>query len=205
MKWTYVIRNKVIASLALLSLCGLVLLSNHIDNRHTENVKSAISTLYEDRLVAEYYILQMTSGFHRIGDLLQLNHPAHEQKITVLLSGVKKIHTDYLKTKFTDEEQLKADQMSDLIADLEGVPLYDNTTRLKYIASGLLILDALSEIQLKESKQIMKQAEGLYLRGKSNSQYVFATIIIILLVLQAIVFASKTMMPALPSETHHLN
>lgn len=96
MKWTYVIRNKVIASLALLSLCGLVLLSNHIDNRQTENVKSAISTLYEDRLVAEYYILQMTSGLHSIGDLLQLNDQAHEQKITVLLSGVKNIHTDLI-------------------------------------------------------------------------------------------------------------
>ncbi len=52
MKWTYTIKNKLAASGVLFSLCLLVLFSNYIDRNHTENVKNAISTLYEDRLIA---------------------------------------------------------------------------------------------------------------------------------------------------------
>lgn len=193
------------ASLALLSLCGLVLLSNYIDNRHTENVKGAISTLYEDRLVAEYYILQMTSGLHRIEDLLQLHDPVHEDKIALILEGVKKTYADYLKTKFTEEEHLKAKEFSNVLQSFGEPSGQSYNARLKWTSMGLVALNELSDIQLAESKQIMKKSELLYQSGKANSQYVFATIIIILLVLQAVVFTSKTLSTSAPVAHHQLN
>ncbi|GGD35475.1 hypothetical protein [Flavobacterium orientale] len=70
MKWTYSIKNKLTASGALFSLCVLVLFSNYIDRTHTENVKKAISTLYEDRLIAEEFILKMISGFYQIKEAI---------------------------------------------------------------------------------------------------------------------------------------
>ena len=73
MKWTYSIQNKLVASSVLGLLCLLVLFSNYIDRNHTKNVKNAISTLYEDRLIAEEYILNMTSGIYQAKEVLNAN------------------------------------------------------------------------------------------------------------------------------------
>jgi hypothetical protein len=70
MKWTYSIKNKLLASVVLLALCLLVLLSNYLDRMHTRNVTNYITTLYEDRLVAEVYILKMTSTIYQIREVL---------------------------------------------------------------------------------------------------------------------------------------
>jgi len=64
----------------------------------------------------------------------------------------------------------------------------------------LALLNELSIIQLDESRQIMHHAEALYLSGKTSSEFVFAIIIIILIVLQALVFASKTLVPTVKTE-----
>jgi hypothetical protein len=71
MKWTYSIQNKMTASGVLLTLCVLVLFSSHLDRDHTNNVKNSISTLYEDRLIAEDYILKMTIDIYEIKQVLQ--------------------------------------------------------------------------------------------------------------------------------------
>jgi hypothetical protein len=59
----------------------------------------------------------------------------------------------------------------------------------------LALLDELSAIQLSESKQIMKRAEELYVTSKTSSRFALAVVIIIILVLQALVFSSKTLVP----------
>lgn len=71
MKWTYLIKNKITASAVLLTLCLLVLLSNYPDRLHTKNVANAISTLYEDRLLAEEYIFKMTTTIYQVREILQ--------------------------------------------------------------------------------------------------------------------------------------
>ena len=70
MKWIYGIKNKLTASIVLLALCLLVLLSNYLDRLHTENVKNSISTMYEDRLIVEEYILKMTQNTYQIREIL---------------------------------------------------------------------------------------------------------------------------------------
>ena len=108
MKWTYSIRNKMVASLALLTLCILVLLSNYIDRNHTNNVKKSISTLYEDRLVVEDYILKMTIDIYKIKQALNAEDASDSRsknQITALLSHIDGLSEAYLKTKFTETEQ----------------------------------------------------------------------------------------------------
>lgn len=43
----------------------LVLFSNYLDRIHSENIKHSISTLYEDRLLVEEYILKMTLDVYK--------------------------------------------------------------------------------------------------------------------------------------------
>src|SRR5688572_31643435 len=104
MKWTYSIRNKLVASGALFTLCLLVLYSNYKDQDHTNNVKKSISTLYEDRLIVEDYILKMTIDIYEIKQALNAaegNTQHSANQITALLSHIDGLSDAYQKTKFT--------------------------------------------------------------------------------------------------------
>lgn len=196
MKWTYSIRNKMAASGALFTLCILVLFSNYIDRDHTNNVKKSISTLYEDRLVVEDYILKMTIDIYEIKQALSLAGQGDEHstdRIAVLLSHIDGLSKAYQKTKFTKTEDVTFASLLMILKEFESSSLQSVQHKLTLANQILLLLNELSSIQLEESKLIMKQAEDLYLSGETASKFAFAITIIILLVLQALVFTSKTL------------
>ena len=207
MKWTQIIKNKILASAALLSLCLLVLASNYIDRKHTDDVKTTISTLYEDRLIAEVYILKMTTALYEIKEAIQIDVNAldKDKHIKNHISEINTTTDAYLKTKFTKLETLKAKELMQILTSIETNALKNNTLTLKQIDKALDLLNELSAIQVAESKEIMSYAEKLYLAGKNSSQFVVALIVVILIVLQAIVFSSRTIIIKNPPKFPGLN
>lgn len=203
MKWTYSIRNKMAASGALLMLCVLVLYSNYIDRDHTTNVKESISTLYEDRLVVEDYILKMTIDIYEIKQALNAAAGNNDQSISQIparLSHIDGLRRAYLKTKLTKTEDSTFTALERNLNEFKSSSAHSVQDKIKLADQALVLLNELSAIQLEESKSIMKHAEDLYVSGKSASQFAFAITIIILMVLQALVFASKTLTNDLPPE-----
>ena len=208
MKWTYSLENKSVASIALLSLCLLVLFSNYIDRDHTSNVKNSITTLYEDRLVAETYILRMTNDIYQIKEILNAsgsNLSNEENRIGDLLSDIHPISDAYRNTKLTAKEDVKFAELSKILTQFEtslskGIDLEVENTN-----EALALLNELSAIQLEESKLIMNQAEMLFFSSKVSTQFAFAVIIVILLVLQALVFTSKTLSSSNQTSAPYLN
>jgi len=208
MKWTYSIRNKMVASAALFALCMLALFSNYVDRDHTNNVKKSISTLYEDRLVVEDYILKMTIDIYKIKEVLIVadsNSDHSAQQIKALLSDIDGLSKAYLKTKFTKTEDVKFNALLKTLNEFDSSSLTSVQSKLEVANRALLLLNELSSIQLDESKLIMKQAENLFRSGKLLSQLAFAVMIIILLVLQALVFTSKTITHTKQTSPPHLN
>ena len=204
MKWTYLIKNKLTASAVLLTLCLLVLLSNYLDRLHTKNVTNAISTLYEDRLLAEAYIFKMTSTVYQIREVLQTGESADAKvnAIRKLVSAFADSYDTYSKTKLTATEKAIAIELNGYFTQLKQTfanNLYGPSADTdKAIAS----LSRLSTVQLEESKLIMKSVELQYATIKASSQFAFAIGIIILLVLQAIVFTAKAVVPVnIPKDT----
>lgn len=196
MKWTYSIGNKMVASGALLSLCLIVLFSNYIDRDHTNNVKNSITTLYEDRLIAETYILKMTSDIYQIKELLNSSEPNRDKqdsRMTTLLSDIHHTSNAYRITKLTANENAKFTELSKILSEFETSLSNGKALKVEKTNKALALLNELSTIQLEESKLIMNRAETLFFSGKASTQFAFAVIIVILLVLQAIVFTSKTL------------
>jgi hypothetical protein len=207
MKWTYSIKNKLIASGALFFLCVLVLFSNYIDRDHTESVKNSMSSMYEDRLIAESYILKMTSAIYEIREVLNSTSPdmVKSSNINDLLSLFRESSDAYLLTKFTDAEKTKADELIEIVDDFDSNALLSNGSGIESSNKALQVLNELSSIQLTESKKIMNYAEGEYTASKKYSQFVFAIIIVILLVLQALVFSSRTIIQVADKNMASLN
>ena len=207
MKWTYSIKNKLAASGVLFALCLLVLISNYIDRNHTKDVKNAISTLYEDRLIAEEYILKMTSGVYQMKEVINTDADVSSKatRIKGLLATIKETSNAYLKTKFTDAEKRKADELWVVLRDFDSIVVDNTSEKIANADKALALLNQLSAIQLEESKEIMARAEALYQSGKTSSELVFGIIIILLFALQALVFASKTLFPSTKIRGSQLN
>ena len=60
MKWTYPIPNKLGTSLLLMGVLVLVLFNNLSERSNSRQLKTAFESIYEDRLIAESYILRPT-------------------------------------------------------------------------------------------------------------------------------------------------
>ncbi|SCY20012.1 MCP four helix bundle domain-containing protein [Flavobacterium caeni] len=207
MKWAYGIKNKLMASAVLLGLCLLVLLNNYLERTHAQNVKDAISTLYEDRLIADDYILKMTRNVYRIRETLtgNPNPVSKSESVQTQLADFHQTYGVYRKTKLTPKELSTAMALIDCVRDFEkALPKNDNTAAV-YTDHALRRLDELAQIQLVESKSIMKHVESQYANIKASSQFAFAIIILILIVLQIIVFSSASLIPKVRPKDPRLN
>lgn len=204
MKWTYLIKNKLTASAVLLTLCLLVLLSNYLDRLHTKNVTNAISTLYEDRLLAEAYILKMTSTIYQVREVLQTGTSTESKAtaINILMNAFADSYDTYRKTKLTATEKAIAVELNGYFTRLKQTFTSNQYGPSADTDKAISSLSRLSTVQLEESKLIMKNVELQYATIKASSQFAFAIGIIILLVLQAIVFTAKAVVPVnIPTDT----
>ncbi|WP_026978898.1 MCP four helix bundle domain-containing protein [Flavobacterium tegetincola] len=206
MKWTYSIKNKLVASIVLIALCLLVLLSNYLDQLHTENVKNSISTMYDDRLVVENYILKMAQNTYEIREILQDNEKPDLTNAMVNLT--KEFNTTFAifsKTKLTKIEKETADELIGNFKKLEDIISRSQNVPFIQTDSILASLTKLSVIQLDESKLIMQQVESQYAAIKVTSQFAFALIIVILIVLQILVFSGESLIPLFKTKDASLN
>lgn len=206
MRWTFSIKNRLGASIVLLALCLLVLLSHYLDRLHTENVKSSISTLYEDRLIVEDYILKMTRNIYQIREISNTDdYHLKERDVKKMIGEINSIYTIFIKTRLTKNEKSTAEELISQIKELEQNVFSDKNTVSLHTDTILLSLNKLSQIQLDESKLIMKQAEAQYSKIKTSSQFAFAIIIIILIVLQILVFSGESIIPMYKPKDPSLN
>src|SRR5690606_7094713 len=98
-------------SVVLLSLSVLVLISHYLDRLHTENVKNSISTMYEDRLIVEHYILKMTQNVYQIREIINAYEDDDNLKdnaVNKLAQDFKATYTAFSKTKLTQLENTTA-------------------------------------------------------------------------------------------------
>ena len=194
MKWTYSIQNKLTAAAVLFVLCVVILYANYHDRMHTSKVIGLISTLYEDRIVAEVYIYKMSNDLYEIKEaLLDPTSESTNQKIQGRMSLINQSMAAYEKTKLTEKESMIFDQLRLEIPQNWEAKNNQNDALAKMADRSLLLLGELSEVQITESKSIVADSEKTYKMSKLSSEFAFAIVIIILIILQALVFASKTL------------
>lgn len=190
MKWIYSIKNKMTAAAALLGLCLLVLVSNINDRYHTGQVKKSIDMLYEDRLIAESYILTLTNCMHQLREALD---NSESSRIPSIFATIEQTNRAYEKTKFTAAETKTYTEFKALCGQISSASVADNDGKLQLAQEALVKLNTLSAIQVEESKSIMAKSDQVYSSGKTSSDFAIAIVIVIMLILQALVFTSKTL------------
>lgn len=214
MNWTYIIEQKSKAALALGITFLLMLGTNLLDTQHANELKSSFSSFYKDRLLVEGYIYEMSGLMHQKEMNLKtaniLNNADWKDKNGSINSSMNSLMQDYQKTKLTELEALHFESLQEEFVQLtlleqQASQNLDNDGLMTEITAQYhqisMSLDNLSQIQIAEGQNILNNSNRIFASEYLTSKLEFGVLIIIGLILQALVFASKTIMPKFPQQS----
>ncbi len=212
MKWTYSVKQKTTTAILMASVLGLVMWNNFDQSRQFEKIVNSFSSLYEDRLIVESYIYNISELLHKKKHILENPMPPNvsekrfKQMVLESDSTISELMALYRKTRFTSKERRLFDSLLTDFEKLTGaeqefltaLPAAENklifkTNVLTLIDKNLNYLSALSDIQVAEGKQMNKDSRSALMSNIASSQLETTFLIIIAIIIQMLIFASRSM------------
>lgn len=211
MKWVYRIQHRAqIAFLLAIILLG-VLAKNMIEQSNVTELGSSFSSVYEDRLLVESYIYRLSDHLYQKKLIIDQcsntgNQAALREKIAEHNKAIHALISDYEKTKLTNQESvfflaLKKNIEEMNILEAQYLELNSGQTLLDKqfdLASGTL--HKLSGIQISEGKTMADHSRKIVAGSSMLSQFELALVVVIGLIIQALIFASRSISRAIPQK-----
>ncbi|TFV92207.1 hypothetical protein E4S40_16545 [Algoriphagus kandeliae] len=199
-------RKKIQALFIISVLLLLIYAKNLIERRSFREISSTFTEVYNDRLVVESYIFDISERLFQIQKLidhcnLDYDYSKVIDEIDAQEKEILAIVEEFEKTKLTDQESsyladFRAIIENDLAiksyellytdssgVNIDQVKLYDNK-----ISQARKDLDDLSQIQLAEGDRLIKKAKKLINRSQIWAQFEVALLIILIVVMFWLIF-----------------
>lgn len=194
MKWTDSIKNKLTTAMLLLGVVFVVFFNNLNERKNSRELRIAFDSIYEDRLMAESYILKLTANLHYLDETCVDSGFGKFAVTEEKLAEIDALNQLYRETKLTKKE---AEYFNHYTALTDKITLQMKNSNFETagldINEALSDLELLSEIQVMEAKLIMMKTEKMLNMGSLSSQFEMGIIIVIGLIIQVLLFASKTL------------
>jgi len=205
MKWVYSIKYKLQAALVLTIIVFFVFVKNIVDRRNITELGKDFITFYDDRLVVESYVFEITE--HLFLMKLAMNQPAINSNLleTDLEShrlAILEIIEDFENTNLTRDE---AGHLSELKGKIQNKlrlsPPTNNKTVNQQSEVDLFNRDfeeafedikALSAIQLYEGEKLTKESGRIVDRSGLWTQLEMAVLVILLVIIYLLIFSSQS-------------
>ncbi|MCR9084317.1 MAG: MCP four helix bundle domain-containing protein [Cyclobacteriaceae bacterium] len=201
------IRRKKFQAFFIVSLLLLLIYAkNLIERQNFKEISSTFTEVYNDRLVVESYIFDISEGLFQIQKLvdhcdIDYDYSRVLDEIEQEENEILEIIEEFEKTKLTpDESQYLTDFKNIIVNDL-SIKSYDllytdssgvNIDQVKRydakISQARKDLDDLSAIQLDEGERLIKKAKRLINRSQIWAQFEVALLIILILVMFWLIF-----------------
>jgi hypothetical protein len=213
MKWVYSIKQKGKAALLLALVLGLVVVKNIVDSRYVRQLGSSFAAVYEDRLLVESYIFQLSGHLYQKKMTLDKYHLAEDfallrDNLTTSNEAIATLLQDYEKTQLTPAEARHFGALKQSVAAIQALE-YSYLARLgegkaasaapsqlenhHRLAAGYL--SQLSHIQVAEGKRLRDQSKRIIAGSTILTQFEVALLICIGVMILMLVFASKSAIP----------
>lgn len=212
MKWTYSIKQKTTTAILFATILGMVMWNNYYQSRQFDKIVSSFSSLYEDRLIVESYIYNISELLHQKIHILEntinvVEPKKHFKNIAFETDRtIEELIDQYKKTKFTENEskhfKLLLSGISELLKIENAYILSEQNSRDDLILKDALkstieinlkYLSKLSDIQVEEGKKMHMESKQILMSNISASQLETTFLIIIGIVIQMLIFASNSM------------
>lgn len=215
MKWAYSIEQKMKAAMTLTVIFVFLFIKNVSDKRHFNELGDSFSAVYEDRLLAESYIYEMSNHLSRKKLLVDDCNTKDEldqirDKIKAHNIAIESLIDSYQKTRLTPTEEVLFKDFKKKIADglaLEqkhlyqsGITLAENSRQIldEAFYSVLNTLNHLSNIQITEGAKLNKTSQKIVLGSASDTHFELTLLIVLGTIILTLIFTSSSTMPKTP-------
>ncbi len=209
MRWTYSIQNKMAAA-ALLGVVLVVMIGNNLAERsNSKKLQKDFISMYEDRLVVESYILQLSEHLHRVIHLIdqsQGQEPLTAADAKLWQEQIDELTCLYGATHLTMEEEAEFGRLKETLAEIAHCAVRQDWGKCKNTAEAALhSLTALSDIQVAEGASIKNRSVKIFNTGIFTSQFEMAVLIVVALLILALIFSSRSLRTLTREQHHHMN
>ncbi|HNP18784.1 MAG TPA: MCP four helix bundle domain-containing protein [Fulvivirga sp.] len=206
MKWIYKIEPKFKTALALTIVVVLVLGTNMVNKSHFSRLQQSFASVYEDRLLVENYIYKLSHALNK-KRLALYDSPLEGRIFTKAANdSIQNLVIAYQQTKLTKAEAKLFNRFIQDNALLQHhEKQYFKGNRQEVDSLGIIlgqqhdkladILNGLSDIQLEEGKNLITDSDTIIASNNLYAHLEIILIIIIGLIIQALLFASKSLKP----------
>ncbi|PRD48443.1 MCP four helix bundle domain-containing protein [Sphingobacterium haloxyli] len=204
--WTFAIKQKMTAAILLFTVIGLVMLTNMREQRIATRISTAVTSIYEDRLVVAQYILRLSKQMDGVITILEKEEAEVTARINSHLAEVATLNALYEKTILTEMERANFETFKQLcqtisVKNKNG----DHTAALSAARNAGDTLQTLSSIQVEEGKNLLDEVLDMTRFSNMISYLELAILIIIAVIIQVLVFASKTLIGIKKPTNENLN
>lgn len=216
MKWLYAVQQKMRVALLLAVILLLVFLKSLVDRHNVSELGDSFSSIYEDRLVAESYIYKLSDHLYQKQLLMEQCSQGDRQMLASRIAhhnqAIFRLIQEYEKTRLTTQELTFFERFKKNMKEM--VALEDQFLNSQNTAEATMLdvqfvtatqnLNQLSSIQVEEGKNMTNQSQRIITSSTMLTQFELAMLIVIGLIIQALIFASKSIVPRV-SQNHQLN
>lgn len=193
-KEKYNFRQKFNLALALLAVFFLILATNLVDRRHFETAQEALTSVYEDRVVAQHYIFEISTIVYQKEQQFIENNT---NKWSVENDArIEELIEQFAGTKLTTSERRQFESLKEHLTTLERIETkyrenstHNNTQVIPEIFKHIKNdLDDLAETQILESKSKMFLAQKSLNTTNLLSNLELGLLIIVGIAIQFVIF-----------------
>lgn len=224
MKWVYGIQQKIKTAFLLAAICLMVLVGIFWERSNVASMEDSTTSIYDDRLLPATYVFHLTDHLYQkrlilesyfegreqdpVAGLRRLAH--HDAAIDTLIEDFEATYLVENEDKALRDLKRELEEYSRLERSLLQGETYGNDRpagrealeTLFAVTRGELI--QLSRIQIDIGKQLKEQSRVKAASVSTITKVETVLIILISLIIQALVFASKTATGRMPQQ-HELN
>ncbi|MFC6997020.1 MCP four helix bundle domain-containing protein [Rufibacter roseus] len=218
MKWAYSLRRKTKVAVLLALVMVLVLAKNLIDSKNVSQLGNSFAAVYEDRLLVESYIFQLSNHLYSKKMLVDncSNQGDYSKLYNQLIhhnTAINALILDYGKTELTEAESVRFAAFKRNMSEISRLELsyLQNEAVEVEMAHGKQLMDAqysvaagnleqLSKIQVAEGKRLNEKSKEIIAGSTILTQFELVLIICLGLVIQILIFASKSVLPKFPQK-----
>jgi len=212
MKWIYSIKHRLKAAFMLAIILALISAKNLWDKYTISELGKSFSSVFEDRLLVESYIYSLSE--HLYQKKIGIENYSDQDLVSTKLAQnttIMNLLVDYEKTKFTNDERIHFDNLKANINEM--IKLESQETILSepvkkemdiQFNEAINNLHQLSAIQVLEGKSLNDVSRKIISSSAMLTKIELVVLIVIGLLIQALVFTSKSIIPKNPQH-HNLN
>ena len=187
--------NKIKWVLGILMIFTLVLTTNLIDRNNFVRVKDSVVTIYEDRIIANDLIFEISKLVHEkeVATILSDSIFFNQTNLNVN-NNIQNLISRFELTKLTIEESKVFNELKNnfrTLINLENTfinsSFVDNNKVLKYISNIKFNLSALSKVQLNEGRKQMAISKHAIDKVELFTQIEIYFLVFLAIVIQIIV------------------